>query len=200
MDEYQDTSSLQEEIFRHVTTGNNLFMVGDMKQSIYRFRNSDPTIFKSKNDSFKAIDDAPDRKIVLSKNFRSRHQVLDSINDIFEAIMSEDAGELNYDSDQRLYTGNESYQDINPSYKSKCIIIEAPPSDYEGDEDEDFTNPALEARLVASEINRLKAEHFKVFDGKDYRDIQNRDIGILMSSFKYSADSYIAELQSAGIE
>ena len=200
MDEYQDTSSLQEEIFRHVTTGNNLFMVGDMKQSIYRFRNSDPTIFKSKNDSFKAIDDAPDRKIVLSKNFRSRHQVLDSINDIFEAIMSEDAGELNYDSDQRLYTGNESYQDINPSYKSKCIIIEAPPSDYEGDEDEDFTNPALEARLVASEINRLKAEHFKVFDGKDYRDIQNRDIVILMSSFKYSADAYIAELQSAGIE
>ena len=200
MDEYQDTSSLQEEIFSHVTTGNNLFMVGDMKQSIYRFRNSDPTIFKRKNDSYQAIDDAPDRKIVLSKNFRSRHQVLDSINDIFEAIMSEDAGELNYDSDQRLYTGNESYQDINPSYRSKCIIIEAPPSDYESDEDEDFTNPALEARLVASEINRLKAEHFKVFDGKGYRDIQNRDIVILMSSFKYSADSYISELQSAGIE
>ncbi len=200
MDEYQDTSLLQEEIFRHVTTGNNLFMVGDMKQSIYRFRNSDPTIFKSKNDSYQAIEDAPDRKIVLSKNFRSRHQVLDSINDIFEAIMSEDAGELNYDSDQRLYTGNENYQDVNPSYKSKCIIIEAPSSDFEGDEDEDFTNPALEARLVASEINRLKAEHFKVFDGKGYRDIQNRDVVILMSSFKYSADSYIAELQSAGIE
>ncbi len=200
MDEYQDTSLLQEEIFSHVTTGNNLFMVGDMKQSIYRFRNSDPTIFKAKNDSYQAEEDAPDRKIVLSKNFRSRHQVLDSVNDIFEAIMSEDAGELNYDSDQRLYTGNENYQDVNPSYKSKCIIIEAPPSDFEGDEDEDFTNPALEARFVASEINRLKTEHFKVFDGKGYRDIQNRDIVILMSSFKASADAYISELQSAGIE
>lgn len=200
MDEYQDTSLLQEEIFSHVTTGNNLFMVGDMKQSIYRFRNSDPTIFKKKNDSYRATEDAPDRKITLSMNFRSRRQVLDSINDIFEAIMSEDAGELNYDKDQRLYTGNKDYQDINSNYTSKCIIIEGPASDFEGDEDEDFTNPAIEARFVASEINRLKAEHFKVFDGKGYRDIQNRDIVILMSSFKNSADSYMAELQSAGIE
>jgi len=200
MDEYQDTSLLQEEIFRHVTRGNNLFMVGDMKQSIYRFRNSDPTIFKAKNDTYQMTEDACDRKIVLSKNFRSRHEVLDSINDIFEAIMSEDAGELNYDNTQRLYCGNQGYENVNPSYKSKCFIIEAPPSDYESEADEDFTNPAIEARLVASEINRLKAEHFKVFDGKGYRDIENRDVVILMSSYKYSADSYISELQNAGIE
>ena len=200
MDEYQDTSLLQEEIFRHVTRGNNLFMVGDMKQSIYRFRNSDPTIFKAKNDTYEMADDAPDRKIVLSNNFRSRREVLDSVNDIFEAIMSEDAGELDYDDDQRLNCGNEDYENVNPSYTSKCFIIEAPPSDYESEGDEDFTNPALEARLVASEINKLKAQHFKVFDGKHYRDIENRDIVILMPSFKYSADSYISELQSAGIE
>ena len=67
MDEYQDTSALQEEIFRHVTKGNNLFMVGDMKQSIYRFRNSDPIIFKAKSDTYQMAEDAPDRKIVLSQ-------------------------------------------------------------------------------------------------------------------------------------
>ncbi len=200
MDEYQDTSLLQEEIFRHVTKGNNLFMVGDMKQSIYRFRNSDPTIFKAKSDTYETAEDSPNRKIILSKNFRSRREVLDSVNDIFEAIMSEDAGELDYDETQRLYCGNDGYQNVNPSYISECFIIEAPDSDYEAEDEEDVTNPALEARLVAEEINKLKAQHFKVFDGKGYRDIQNRDIVILMSSFKYSADSYMAELQNAGID
>lgn len=200
MDEYQDTSLLQEEIFRHVTKGNNLFMVGDMKQSIYRFRNSDPTIFKAKSDTYETMEDSANRKIILSKNFRSRREVLDSVNDIFEAIMSEDAGELDYDESQRLYCGNDRYENVNPSYTSECFVIEAPDSDYEADDDEDVTNPALEARLVASEINKLKAQHFKIFDGNGYRDIQNRDIVILMSSFKYSADSYMAELQNAGID
>lgn len=200
MDEYQDTSLLQEEIFRHVTNGTNLFMVGDMKQSIYRFRNSDPTIFKAKSINYSTEKDAHDRKIILSMNFRSRHEVLDSVNDIFTAIMSDAAGELDYDKDQMLYCGNTAYTQENPSYKSKCIVIEAPDKDYEPEEDEDFTNPALEARFVASEINRLKAEKFQVFDGKKYRDIQNRDFVILMSSTKSSADTYMYELQNAGIE
>ena len=200
MDEYQDTSQLQEEIFRQVTSGNNLFMVGDMKQSIYRFRNSDPTIFKSKSDAYDSTEDAPDRKIILSKNFRSRSEVLNSVNDVFEAIMSEDAGELDYNDDQKLYLGNPEFAAPKPDCISECHIIEAPSSDYDPEDDEDVTNPAIEARLVAAEINRLKENHFKVFDGKGYRNIENRDIVILMSSFKYSAESYISELQSAGIQ
>ena len=200
MDEYQDTNLLQEEIFRQVTCGNNLFMVGDMKQSIYRFRNSDPTIFKSKSDAYNTEEDSADRKIILSKNFRRRGEVLDSVNDIFEAIMSEDAGELDYNKDQMLYLGNPEFAEAKPDCISECHIIEAPSSDYNPEDDEDVTNPAIEARLVAAEINKLKANHFKVFDGKGYRDIENRDIVILMSSFKYSADSYISELQNAGIQ
>lgn len=200
MDEYQDTSLLQEEIFRHVTNGSNLFMVGDMKQSIYRFRNSDPTIFKAKSDEYQNIEDAINRKIILSMNFRSRREVLDSINNIFSAIMSEEAGELDYDADQMLYCGNKDYTDNCQSHKSKCVIIEAPPSDFNNDSDEDFTNPALEARFVASQINQLKASHFKVLDKNGYRDIENRDCVILMSSTKYSAETYIGELQRAGIE
>lgn len=197
MDEYQDTSLLQEEIFKYVTDGSNLFMVGDMKQSIYRFRSSDPTIFKSKSDTYSALTDSADRKIVLSSNFRSRSEVLESVNDIFEAIMTEEAGELDYDSDQRLYCGNTSFKNVNAGYISECHIIEAPDSD--ADEDE-ITNPELEARLVAAQINKMKAEHFKVRDGDSYRDIENRDIVILMSSYKAAAEYYIAELQAAGIE
>ncbi|MBO5059479.1 MAG: helicase-exonuclease AddAB subunit AddA [Clostridia bacterium] len=202
MDEYQDTSMLQEEIFKYVTNGSNLFMVGDMKQSIYRFRSSDPTIFKSKSDAYSLEKDSADKKIILSKNFRSRSEVLQSVNDIFEAIMTEAAGELNYDKEQRLYFGNETYKQANKSYISECHIIEAPPSEYEfeDEDEEDFTNHALEARLVAAQINKLKAEHFKVRDGDTYRDIENRDIVILMSSFKAAAETYIAELLSAGIE
>ena len=197
MDEYQDTSLLQEEIFKYVTDGSNLFMVGDMKQSIYRFRSSDPTIFKSKSDTYCMEKDSPDRKIVLSNNFRSRNEVLESINDIFEAIMTESAGELDYDENQRLYCGNKSFEQVNNSYISECHIIEGPDS---GDEDDEISNPQLEARLVAQEINRLKAENFKVRDGDLYRPIENRDIVILMSSYKAAAEHYMAELQAAGIE
>lgn len=197
MDEYQDTSLLQEEIFKYVTDGSNLFMVGDMKQSIYRFRSSDPTIFKAKSDSYCMEKNSPDRKIVLSNNFRSRNEVLESINDIFEAIMTENAGELDYDENQRLYCGNKSFEQVNDSYISECHIIEGPDSE---EEDDDISNPELEARLVAQEINRLKARNFKVRDGDSYRAIENRDIVILMSSYKAAADHYISELQSAGIE
>ncbi len=202
MDEYQDTSLLQEEIFRHVTDGSNLFMVGDMKQSIYRFRSSDPTIFKSKSDIYSTEHDAANKKIILSKNFRSRKEVLNSINDVFKAIMTESAGELDYDADQCLYFGNKGYGEENPKYISECHIIEAPPSDYEfeNEEEEDFTNHALEARLVAAEINKLKREKFPIFDGGSYRTVENRDIVILMSSFKSAAETYTAELNAAGIK
>lgn len=198
MDEYQDTNALQEEIFSHITNGENLFTVGDMKQSIYRFRSSDPTIFKAKSDSYSANEGAKNRKIILSKNFRSRHEVLESVNDIFEKIMSEDAGELNYDADQRLYTGNDTYLPENSDYTSRCILIKSPQTGLE--DDEDFSRPELEARAIAAEINRLKSDHFKVRDGDNYRDIENRDIVILMSSHKNVADIFTAELNDAGIE
>lgn len=199
MDEYQDTSPLQEAIFSLISDGKNLFMVGDMKQSIYRFRNSDPTIFKSKNDLYEEIENAQNRKIILSKNFRSRSEVLESVNDVFEAIMTEEAGELRYDESQRLYLGDETYQNINPSYISECCIVEGA-KDYSGEDFEKLSKQEAEARFIASEICRLKAEHFMVRDGGRYREIQNRDIVILMTSFKSAADSFISELNNAGID
>ncbi len=198
MDEYQDTSLLQEAIFSCITDGKNLFTVGDMKQSIYRFRSSDPTIFKARLDNSSLDADAPDRKINLSQNFRSRAEVLDSINDIFSAIMSEDAGELDYDESQRLYYGKKDYPETEFDYKSECVVIE---SDSVTQEENDISGTALEARYIASEIVRLKNEHFQICgkDGK-LRDIENRDIVILMSSHKSAADIFTSELNTRGIE
>ena len=107
MDEYQDTNEVQNAIFRAVSGGGTrLFQVGDIKQSIYRFRLADPTIFLSKYLGFEEYQYAKDgepRKIVLSYNFRSRASVLEGVNFIFENIMSTSFGELDYTDDQRLY-------------------------------------------------------------------------------------------------
>lgn len=201
MDEYQDTNGLQEEIFSKISKGDNLFMVGDMKQSIYRFRRSDPMIFKSKNDTFLNKKGAKDRKIILSKNFRSRKEVLDSVNDVFEAIMSEDVGDVCYDDEQRLNNGDTTYENVNDKrcggYLSECYLI----GNQNIDEDEEsIEKDVLEARFIAKKINELKKNGFMVRDGNEYRKIRNKDITILMSSYKNVSEVYISELNNEGIE
>ena len=201
MDEYQDTNGLQEEIFGKISRGNNLFMVGDMKQSIYRFRRSDPMIFKKKSDSFLNEDGAADRKIVLSKNFRSRKEVLDSVNDVFECIMSEAVGDVCYDSEQRLNNGNTTYKDANGErcggYISECYLLEG---QGEEEDEESVEKNEIEARFIARKISELKKSGFLVRDGDAYRQIRNRDITILMSSYKNVSDIYISALNKEGIE
>ena len=214
MDEYQDSNRLQDELFRIISRGDNIFMVGDMKQSIYRFRSSDPTIFKEKSDLYKKEKDSENRKIILGMNFRSRDAVLDSINRVFEFIMSENAGGIDYDEDQRLNTGDTSYENVNPDYRSECIVIEQ--KSEEGVSDVDKTR--LEARVIAKRIRELKDSGFLVRDkevvkfsdpktGKTrteektiYREIRNKDITILMSSYKASADIYVDEMTKLGID
>ncbi|MEG2000748.1 MAG: UvrD-helicase domain-containing protein, partial [Evtepia sp.] len=107
VDEYQDTNQVQNIIFDAISDeGRNLFMVGDVKQSIYRFRLADPTIFLKKYKEFKPHDKAGEgepRKILLSQNFRSRPEVLETVNDLFRNIMSEELGEMNYTAEEALY-------------------------------------------------------------------------------------------------
>ena len=215
MDEYQDTNRLQEEIFLSISRGDNIFMVGDMKQSIYRFRSSDPTIFKEKSDLYKKDWYAENRKIILGKNFRSRKEILDSVNDVFELIMTEESGAIVYDEDQRLNVGDDkSYQENGCDYRSECIVIEE-----KGENDEDILKKAsLEARVIAKRIRELKESAFKVRDNETisvadpktgeikkqtntvYRELKNKDIVILMSSYKGVSDIYMEELSNAGIE
>ena len=220
MDEYQDSNELQEEIFKNISRGDNIFMVGDMKQSIYRFRSSEPALFKSKCDTFEKDETALNRKIVLSKNFRSRKEVLDSVNAVFKGIMSEEVGGLEYDEDQMLYHGDISYEDVNGDncggYKSECYVIH---SDVSADEEkcEELSKEMLEARFVAKKIKELKDNQFLVRDKRKiktvsdsgdikeseetyYRPIQNRDFVILISSPKNYVKYFQNELTELGIE
>ncbi len=220
MDEYQDSNELQEEIFKSISRGDNFFMVGDMKQSIYRFRSSEPALFKSKCDTFEKSETALNRKIVLSKNFRSRKEVLDSVNSVFEGMMSEEVGGLTYDEDQKLYHGDMTYEDKNGDncggYKSECYVIH---SDVSEDEvkAEELSKEALEARFVAKKIKELKDNKFLVRDKRKiktvnekneisekeeffYRPVQNRDFVILMSSPKNYVKHFQNELTNLGIE
>ena len=221
MDEYQDSNALQEEIFKLISRGDNLFMVGDMKQSIYRFRSSEPRLFKSKVDTFKKDKTALNRKIVLSKNFRSRKEVLSSINSVFKAIMTEETGEIDYDEDQQLNFGDESYPEndigVCGGFKSECYLLLNSKSDENNDTHEKISDVQCEARFIAKKIRELKDKGFLVRDrikvkkydenGRVYdteeiiqRPVQNRDIAILMSSHKRISKIYAEELAALGIE
>lgn len=194
MDEYQDTNALQDGIFGLIS--DKKFMVGDMKQSIYRFRNSDPLIFKACD---KLYTDEPDigTKILLSENFRSRPQVLRSINEIFSRIMSEDAGEIDYDDSQSLRWGNKGYDEPeNKDYFSELCILEG--KDKTADEDDN--NVKLEARFIAKKIRKMIDEGFVVTDGEEKRACNAGDFVIIQNSVKSSANIYIEELKKAGID
>jgi len=108
VDEYQDVSQIQEAIVRRLHTENNLlFMVGDVKQSIYRFRQADPTLFLHKQETFSKEENAPCRKIFLQQNFRSQPQVLQGVNDVFEHVMQKEITEISYDPDAHLVPGRQ---------------------------------------------------------------------------------------------
>lgn len=202
IDEYQDVNALQDAIFSMISTGDNMFMVGDMKQSIYRFRNSDPTIFKHKTDTYH---DEYNRVINLNKNYRSRKNVLDSINNVFSVIMSEKAGEINYDYTQKLNAGDLNYEDINSGTgtdnRSELIFISKT--------DESTASYAeLEAEYVAKRIKKMIDSGFKVRrsiideNGKQtfiYDNVRARDFVILSSVLKGKVDMYIDALEKEGL-
>lgn len=195
IDEYQDTNALQDGIFEMLTNGKNMFMVGDMKQSIYRFRGSEPLVFRNKQDTYKTDADYKERKIYLKENFRSRTEVLDAVNDFFERCMSLFVGEVTYDSSQKLNLGNTGYGAKNDDYKAEFKILSLRDT-------EDATNRArAEAKYVADRINKMKKSGFLVSDSQngERRRIKNSDILILMSSHKKDGDIFKSVLESEGI-
>ncbi len=195
IDEYQDTNELQDGIFQMLSKGDNLFMVGDMKQSIYRFRSSDPLVFRSKADMYKEDSDAALRKITLSENYRSRSEVLLSVNDLFKAQMSRVTGELLYDSSQELNLGNKGYSDTGFSYKSEFALIEV------SDTDDDTPDSAeSEAEYIAKRIIDMKNNGFLVRDNDILRPIKNSDIMILMSSHKTDGELYVETFSKYGLD
>ena len=121
LDEYQDTNEMQETILQQIVRDNNYFMVGDVKQSIYRFRLADPTIFIGKYESFGRDENPNDSLVTLNQNFRSAQGVINGVNAIFEQVMSTGLGEINYDEQARLYKG---LPHEGPYQKTAIHIIE----------------------------------------------------------------------------
>ncbi len=196
VDEYQDVSAVQELIFRSVSKdGGNLFTVGDVKQSIYRFRLADPTIFTEKYLSYSDYEGAPDgepRRILLQENFRSRSQVLDAANAVFENIMSTQLGELEYDDHARLRCGA-SYEGDVPVPKLTLITAET-------DEDEVMTTSRdVEADFVAKSIRELIDKGTLVSDRDGMRPARYGDVAILMRSANTAVNTYRRALTAWGV-
>ncbi len=202
MDEYQDTNALQEAIFSSISKEDNRFMVGDMKQSIYRFRSSDPAIFKNKDKTFR---DNPQlgNCVYLTKNFRSRSEVLESVNCLFKSIMHEETGEIEYNDSQRLNCGNTDL-DKNKyegnTYTSEFHVIDLPSDTAEdGDEVDDLTKTTAEARYIANQIQSLMKSDFYVLQDGVHRKLRYSDIAILSTSVKNIGPDYLKTLSKSGI-
>ena len=222
IDEYQDSNMVQEYILTAISKGNNIFMVGDVKQSIYKFRQAMPDLFLSKYKTYKLKEnkkDDDDLKIQLFKNFRSRENVLDFTNLIFQDIMSENLGEIDYTEEEYLNLGA-SYEKTVQELETEIHIIDlkekedlAPEEEARGIEeqqDNDDTEEAaeervediqVEARFVANKIKSLVESHFQVFDRKinGFRDIQYKDIVILLRSTKVNAPIFEEEIINLGM-
>ncbi|RKL69348.1 helicase-exonuclease AddAB subunit AddA [Salipaludibacillus neizhouensis] len=209
VDEYQDTNLVQETILTLLSNGKNLFMVGDVKQSIYRFRLAEPTLFMNKYKLFDLDGDKDGLRIDLAKNFRSRSQVLDATNFIFRQIMDEEVGEITYNDVAELKLGNTSYPD-QANLETRLMLVNkgdklTQHSEEESEEpvldmEEELETSQLEARAMIQEIKQLIQSKNPVMDKatKQSRPIRYRDIVILMRSMPW-ADTIMEECKTAGI-
>ena len=202
VDEYQDTNAVQAHLFELLSNGNNLFMVGDVKQSIYSFRNSNPAFFVDKYNNFDFDGNNEGTKILLSQNFRSSNGVLGFVNSIFSKIMSTEAGGVDYNEEHALVYGNDTIKDINCSAEVH-IIDPVTETSTELDEDEMMLDKArVESIFVANSIiNLVEKEKTEIFDKAQnkYRPVTYRDICVLMRKTKGVASVYADTFASRGI-
>ena len=183
IDEYQDSNLVQEYILTSVSRGNNIFMVGDVKQSIYKFRQARPKLFLDKYDNYKLDPvNGEDRKIQLFKNFRSRSNILDFTNLVFEDIMSRELGNIEYNQDEYLNLGANFEEIQNQDYKTELEILDLSEENDDiwktdeeetEEEQEKVEDVVLEARFVARKIKELIDSKYQIIDKKTgRRDIQ----------------------------
>ena len=206
VDEYQDTNEVQNAIFSALSReGKNLFLVGDVKQSIYRFRLADPTIFLEKYRTFPSYEHAREgesRRINLSKNFRSRPEVLEGANFLFRNLMSVEFGEMDYTPEEFLYPGPDFPEIPNPAVELDAL-------DLSGEDEEErpaeeraarVSRDLQEARFAAARIRALLDEGFPVGDGKGGgRPAEPSDIVILLRSPNTVLPHYARALAERGI-
>ena len=202
IDEYQDSNLVQEYILTAISRKNNIFMVGDVKQSIYKFRQAMPELFLNKYKNYqkkesKSSED--DLKIQLFKNFRSKQNILQFTNLMFENIMSQTLGDMDYNQEEYLNLGA-TYPNINQNEKIEINLIDSVALEEkqieEAEEEENIADMELEAKFVANKIKKLVQNRYQVWDKKQekYRDIQYRDIVILLRTTSKVAPIYEQEI------
>ena len=215
IDEYQDSNLVQEYILTSVSKGNNIFMVGDVKQSIYKFRQARPELFLNKYENYnlKTGDTSKGQKIQLFKNFRSRKNIIDVTNIIFENIMSKKLGDILYDETEFLnlgadYKNPEDSSITNFAGKTELHIIDLKEPEINVFKDtseeeleassntERIEDVVLEARFVAKQIKTLLDSDYMVFDKKtkEYRNITYKDIVVLLRATSVTAPIYENEI------
>lgn len=207
IDEYQDSNLVQEYILTTISNGNNIFMVGDVKQSIYKFRQARPELFLEKYDKYVLAEDTnieckEDTKIQLFQNFRSRKNILDITNIIFEDIMSKKLGDIDYNEKEYLNCGakfEEPNEEILASGKVELDIIDLA-DEEDGVEDNEaeeviLEKAEIEAKFVANRIKELLDSNLHVYDRKQgYRKVTYKDIVILLRTTSNVANIYEREL------
>lgn len=225
IDEYQDSNLVQETLLNSISRERvknpNVFMVGDVKQSIYKFRLARPELFMEKYENY-SLEDGLKQRIDLHKNFRSRRIVLESINFIFEQIMGKDLGGIAYDLDAALYVGADYEENIEGiSTTSELLLIDMDgdleeledentnSSSLEIDDDsmEEMTQKELEARGIAKRIKELTdpntglmiLDKEKSKDEPVYKRATGKDIVILLRTMSGWSDIFVNVLMSEGI-
>ena len=200
VDEYQDSSMIQELILKTVAGVGRRFMVGDIKQSIYRFRLARPEVFVEKYNRFSDIAGGSERLITLSENFRSRQNIIDGINWIFGQLMSETAGDVSYTGDARLRYGADFAAPVFDDRTILHIIDNSSEAPATNDDDEitDLDRAEIEAKAAVQYIRNLIAGKSQVRDGKEYRDIRYSDIVILLRA-KAAGRVFVEEMKNQNI-
>lgn len=186
VDEYQDTNHIQERMLELLSNDHNRFMVGDIKQSIYRFRQADPQIFNEKFQRY-AQNPQEGKLILLKENFRSSSEVLSATNDVFERLMDQEVGEINYDSMHQLVFANTKLTP-NPDNKAEFLLYDKDDSEQEEEESQTDTKLTGEMRLVIKEILKLHQEKGVAF----------KEIALLTSS-RSRNDQILLALSEYGI-
>lgn len=196
IDEYQDSNLVQEMILKSVSRSeegiHNLFMVGDVKQSIYRFRLARPELFMEKYKSYRTDGGGTSCRIDLHKNFRSRSEVLEGVNDIFRQIMTEELGGIRYDEDAALYPGAEfaGMEQDTKTLRTECLLISAAAQ----------TKQQEEAQLVGRRIREIVGcEMVLDKESGTYRPARYGDIVILLRTVSGWAETFGEVLGDMGI-
>lgn len=198
IDEYQDTNGVQELITRLVSGEDNRFMVGDIKQSIYRFRLADPTLFLEKYQSFSRDEKAVQRCIDLGRNFRSVPVVLDAVNAVFSRAMTAEAAGMDYGEREKLYAGRQAPDDDR--WIGGPVEVDVVPTAKDDEDDDGSTAFEKESRFIAGRIGELLASgRMAARKVGTLEPLSYRHIVILLRSMAGKADVLIQALQEGGI-